>query len=538
MSLPINLTYWIVALLPIVVLMLLMVKYRWGAAKAAPIGVIIALVSGITLYKAPLHLIALESAKGIWNAIAVLTVILPAILIYEVTNEANAFEPFRKGMQKFTPNELLQILAIGWVFVSFLQGVTGFGVPVAVGAPLLVGIGVTPLWAVIISLYGQAWANTFGTLAVAWDALVLQTGITDPALIKATALWASGFNWLINIAAGIFICYFYGGSKGLKTGLPAVLIISLIHGGGQMLFSQANPTLANFVMACIALAVVFLLGKTPWYNKPYAEPDSKIMDRKNKEVKHDGKVEGEMSLHQAFIPYYALTFITLFVLLIKPIEKTLSFLKIGFSFPETVTAFGHVNKAVQLYSPITVFTHSGTFLFVAALIGYFSFKKMGVISSGGGKRIFLSTMEKVMPAAVATIGLIVMSKIMDGTGQTVVLAYGTANATQAVYPVIAPFIGVLGSFMTSSNMSSNILFGSFQDTMSSLLGLDRAAILGAQTGGGAIGSVIAPGKVLLGTTTTGILGLEGEVMGKILPPTLLITALSGVFLLVFHLILG
>ena len=234
MSLPITLNYWLLALLPIVVLMLLMVKFRWGAAEAAPVGVIIALVSGVVFYKAPWDLIALESAKGIWNGIAVLTVVLPAILIYEVTNEAKAFEPFRKGMQKFSPNELLQILAIGWVFVSFLQGVTGFGVPVAVGAPLLVGIGVTPLWAVIISLYGQAWANTFGTLAVAWDALILQTGISDPALIKATALWASGFNWLINIAAGILICYFYGGRKGLKAGLPAVLIISLIHGGGQI----------------------------------------------------------------------------------------------------------------------------------------------------------------------------------------------------------------------------------------------------------------------------------------------------------------
>ena len=90
--------------------------------------------------------------------------------------------------------------------------------------------------------------------------------------------------------------------------------------------------------------------------------------------------------------------------------------------------------------------------------------------------------------------------------------------------------------MTSSNMSSNILFGSFQNTMSQLLGLDRAAILGAQSGGGAIGSIISPGKILLGTTTTGILGLEGVVMRKVLRPTLLITGLSGAFVLIFHLI--
>ena len=39
---------------------------------------------------------------------------------------------------------------MGWIFESFLQGITGFGVPVAVGAPLLIGIGMKPVWAVVI----------------------------------------------------------------------------------------------------------------------------------------------------------------------------------------------------------------------------------------------------------------------------------------------------------------------------------------------------------------------------------------------------
>ena len=68
------------------------------------------------------------------------------------------------------------MLAIGWVFVSFLQGITGFGVPIAVGAPLLLGIGLDPLMAVVIPMVGHAWGGTFGTLAVAWEQLVAQTG--------------------------------------------------------------------------------------------------------------------------------------------------------------------------------------------------------------------------------------------------------------------------------------------------------------------------------------------------------------------------
>lgn len=77
-------------------------------------------------------------------------------------------------------------------------------------------------------------------------------------------------------------------------------------------------------------------------------------------------------------------------------------------------------------------------------------------------------------------------------------------------------------------MSSNILFGDFQMTTSKLLGANSAAILGAQTAGGAIGSAISPSKIILGTTTANILGKEGDVLKTIIWITLLPTLLIGV----------
>ena len=67
---------------------------------------------------------------------------------------------------------------------------------------------------------------------------------------------------------------------------------------------------------------------------------------------------------------------------------------------------------------------------------------------------------------------------------------------------------LLGSFMTGSNMSSNILFGNFQITTSQIISLNTAAILGAQTAGGGIGTALAPGSIVLGTNTAGILGSQ------------------------------
>ncbi|MDR2726839.1 MAG: L-lactate permease, partial [Deltaproteobacteria bacterium] len=235
-----------------------------------------------------------------------------------------------------------------------------------------------------------------------------------------------------------------------------------------------------------------------------------------------------LTLHQAFLPYYVLTAVTLFVLLTPPIKKALSFLVVGLPFPQTVTTYGFINPAVDLYGPITVFTHAGTFLILASLVGYLFFKSRGVIRSDSARRIAQKTMEKAAPATIAVILLIAMSRVMGGTGQILVLAQGTATVTGTYYALFAPCIGVLGAFMTSSNMASNILLASFQQTMAVLLNLNPAVVLGAQTGGGAIGNVICPGNVLLGTTTAGILGREGELLKMLIPLGAAVAALCGV----------
>lgn len=69
-----------------------------------------------------------------------------------------------------------------------------------------------------------------------------------------------------------------------------------------------------------------------------------------------------------------------------------------------------------------------------------------------------------MPSGIAVIGLVIMSRIMGGTGQTDVLADGISRVLGKAYAILSPVVGLIGTFMTASNMSSNILFGAFQST--------------------------------------------------------------------------
>ena len=58
MNVPTNLFMWIMACLPIIVLLLLMIKFQWGATEAAPVGLAITIITGIVFYKADIRLLA------------------------------------------------------------------------------------------------------------------------------------------------------------------------------------------------------------------------------------------------------------------------------------------------------------------------------------------------------------------------------------------------------------------------------------------------------------------------------------------------
>lgn len=242
------------------------------------------------------------------------------------------------------------------------------------------------------------------------------------------------------------------------------------------------------------------------------------------------KVVPDMTLVQAFIPYFSLSVLTLIVLLVKPVNLFLSQVSIGFSFPETSTGYGYVNAATECFSPLMPFTHASMLLLVSALAGLLYYGKKGWIDKERVGTVFAKSISMTLPSGIAVICLVIMSKIMDGTGQTIVLANGITAALGSVYVLLAPFVGLLGTFMTGSNMSSNILFSGFQTATASLLGVSAPALLGAQSAGGAIGSVISPSKIILGTTTADILGSEGVVMKKVLTITIPMTIFIGIVL--------
>lgn len=71
------------------------------------------------------------------------------------------------------------------------------------------------------------------------------------------------------------------------------------------------------------------------------------------------------------------------------------------------------------------------------------------------------------------------------------------------------------------------MFGALQQRTAELVGMNVLIILAAQNVGGAIGSMFAPTKVIVGCSTAGLAGEEGEVLRLNLLYGLIIVAGAG-----------
>jgi lactate permease len=113
--------------------------------------------------------------------------------------------------------------------------------------------------------------------------------------------------------------------------------------------------------------------------------------------------------------------------------------------------------------------------------------------------------------------LVAMSSVMSHTGMTQIIARGISETfDRSIFPLFAPFIGTLGAFMTGTNTTSNVVFGALQQEAAELLGLSVTVILAGQTAGAAVGSILAPAKVIVGCSTVGLSGKEGPVIRQML----------------------
>ncbi|MCI0521141.1 MAG: L-lactate permease [Chloroflexi bacterium] len=481
--------FWL-ALIPILLILYLMAGRGWGAAQAGALGYAATLAIAALAFGCGWELLAAAHLKALLLAVDVLLIVWAAFLVYRVVDEAGAIETIGAALARLTGDRGMQALAIGWVFASFLQGVGGFGVPAAVTAPILAGLGFSPLAAVVIASIGHGWGVTFGSLGSSFQALKAASGLPGEVLAPPAALYLGASC----IAAGWMVAHAAGGWAALRRLFWTALGIGAAMGAAQYITAAAGfYNLAAVAGGAAGLAVIYpaarRLGGTD-------DPPASLDWRR---------------LLAALAGYLLLAAVILAVELIPGLSRFLAQRAIQVDIPATRTALGFAvsQGAGRSLAPLR---HTGALLAYSAALAYGWYWLRGSYRAGAPRRIVGSMLRSVAPASLGVLLMVSMAVMMEHAGMTDALARGLAQGVGALFPLAAPWIGALGAFITGSNTNSNVLFGKLQLHTAQLLGYSPAAILAGQTAGAALASVIAPTKVVVAASTLKLAGREGEAM--------------------------
>jgi len=491
---------WLMAASPIIVVLVLMMAFKMSGARAGVISWLLAMVVTFFAFGGGIDVLASGTAKGLWTTIFVLFIIWGSMYMYNIVDLTGSFKVIAATFTKLTNgNQLLQLLILGWAFPTFIQGVCGFGVPVAVATPLLIGLGFSPIKAVITTLMGHSWGVTFGSLGSSYSVLTS----LSPVEPEGMAFWGSIMIAFGGLTIGWCILHNYGGFKAVKEGAVAVIFMSVIMSGTMILVvTFLTPNIGCFVAGGVGLvAGAFILPKLKAYRP---KPDAPAFVE-------DPETAGK-SFVNAFSAYIILIGVVFLVYLPKPIKKFLDQYKIGLPFDETSTTFGYVEEAAAQYSALKVATMPGTMIVISIILAILFYKGKGLLPEGSVKEAWNRTMKQSLGATATIISMTMMAVLLQVSGMTTYLAYGMAVATGDLFPLLSPFIGMLGAFVTSSNTSANILFTGLQYEAASILGISTFIILGAQTTGAALANCFAPANAALGTGVSGIAGQEGAIL--------------------------
>jgi len=543
-----NLLYWVLAAAPIVVLLALVVLGRTSAWLNGFVALACAVVVGALAFGAGPAVVAVGAVKGVWTGVWILCVVWAALLVFHLTRQMGLM---RLGdlLSSILPREVENVLIVAWIFPSLIQGVAGFGTPIAVAAPLLVTMGIAPVRAVALPLVGYHWAVGFGSMGSSFYMGAL-TARLDGAQTAAYATQASVLLGLSALVSGVLVCLVHSGLHGLRQGWRLVVVAGLAMAGVQALTVQLEPAIGAVTGASAGLVVVAVWRLMVRRSMPAkveaavgasgSPADGSAGHAPAREVGADAPArtgtdmddDTPLTLRAAglvLVPYAVLIAAVLAVYVPHASRSWVkSNLLLGPHLPETRTGEGVVNPAVGPYTPIALLGHPATYLILAAVAALLIWRLLDAWPRGRLGPAMHAWWKQSLKSSPAVLLLATVATVMTDTGLVRTIAEGAADVTGRGFPLVSPLIGTVGAFTTGSTTSANALFAGLQAEVAGLIDVPASALVAAGLAGGNIGNIVAPMVVAIGVTGVAIRGQEGQVFRLVvLPAAVLLLVVTG-----------
>ena len=509
----------IIAIIPIVLLFVLMLGLKMAGHKSAFLTLLVTIA--LALFVAPamgfvpkdftFAGVGWAVVEGVLKAVfPILIIILMAIFSYNVLVESKEIEVIKNQFTSFSDDKGVTVLMLVWGFGGLLEGMAGFGTAVAIPAAILISLGYKPVFSALVALIANTVPTGFGAVGVPVITLcneVAAGGVASPELIREVSTYCVVQLSPLFIILPFIILTLTNRSR---NAIGRNLLISLWVGGISlatqyvvaMFLGAETPAIIGSVAAIIALLV---------YSKLFAPK------KDNGNVKHYTAAE----TFRAWSVYF---FILLFILLSGPLFPDInSFLK------------SHLvsRVALPIYADGTTFnfgwiSNAGLMLLLGTIIG-------GLIQGVSPRRLLVilaRTTVNLRKTVITIISLVSLASVMNYAGMIVVIASALAAVTGQLYPVFAPLIGAIGTFVTGSDTSSNILFAKLQANVAHQLNYSNSDwLVAANTTGATGGKMISPQSIAIATAACDMQGRDGEILKAAIPYAIAYIAIGGLMVL-------
>ncbi|WP_276804720.1 L-lactate permease [Lactobacillus hominis] len=480
---------FILALTPIIWLILALVFLKIKAPLACSIGLLLTIILAIYGFKLPF----LDTITGTLDGIAlglwpIIYVIVAALFTYNVTNKSGGIRVIQDVLSSITTDKRILVLIIAWGFGGFLEAIAGFGTAVAIPSGILIAFGFEPIKAAIICLIANTTPTAFGAVGLPVITLANVTQLPQKSLSYTVTLQLL---FLVIIVPYILVILTGNGFKSLK----GVGFITFMAG---LSFALPQIFIAKFIGAelpailgsLICIGTTILLTK--WKNK-------KKMESVSSHSKHS-----PTEFFKACSPFI-LVFV--FVLLASSLFPTINhFLN---SFTTSIKIYTGKNA---LPFKINWLSSPGTLILIATLIG-------GKIQGFNFKQLFailITTIKGLWKTVITVCSIVALAKVMGYAGMTHTLAISLVKIMGPFYPLVAPLIGALGTFITGSDTSANVLFGNLQLSAAKSLGADTKWIVSSNMVGATAGKMISPQSIAVASAAINKEGSESIILKQAL----------------------
>lgn len=506
-----------VGLLPLIAFFVLMgvlkVKTHWCSMISLGLAAVIAIV----FFDMPVAMTAMSATQGaIMGLIPIVYIIVAAVWLYNLTEASGRSADLRAVFNAIGKGDMrAQALIVAFSFCGLLEGLAGFGAPVAIAAAMVAALGLPKLKSAVVVMVGNAINVGFGAMAIP-TTTAARLGGQEPVTV---AVYMGRLTWILCAVIPIVLLFILDGARGVKQLWPLAVVAGLATGAGHFLTPSLSYELTAVLASLLGLAAsyVFLLLWTPTTPQEYRS-----------EVKVDD-VPGRERVILALLPYVLVVVMiavtklwTLGVNLNDALKGTDVAIQWPGVYGRLLDAAGR--PATSAVYTLQILSNPGTWIFLTGLIVTIVYAARSVpgtfeMSVGKGLATLASTCRTLRLAVLTIVSVMALAYVMNFSGQTTAIGAALA-ATGAAYAFLSPVLGWIGTAVAGSATSAGALFANLQATAAQGAGLDPRTLLAANTIGGGLGKIVSPQNLAIATTAVDAPGQDAEVLRKVAPYSL------------------